>query len=234
MSKYRKILIVNGFPHKKCNECEETKPIEEFNGPYGKSNTYTSKCKLCGNAKSLKYYTDDKDRRKKYLKDNWDKISATDKKYYEKNREHLMQLKKDWYKKNYYTKVVPYQKKYESKPEVAATTACRRTLRDVLDRVGTKKEKHTHEYLDYTYEEFKLHIESLWEPGMTWENNGQGKGTWQVDHIKEVRTMIEEGITDPKIIHALSNLQPLWDDIHRKKSGKFLHQRKLDRINTKK
>ena len=29
MAKHRKVKIINGFPHKKCNECEETKPVEE-------------------------------------------------------------------------------------------------------------------------------------------------------------------------------------------------------------
>tara|TARA_R110000823_G_C15770191_1_gene483942 strand:+ start:100 stop:783 length:684 start_codon:yes stop_codon:yes gene_type:complete len=227
MSKHRKVIIVNGFPHKKCNECEETKPIEDFYD--GKS-----KCKPCITTRTLKYYTDDKDKRKKYKKDNHEKISKYNAEYHENNKERQNRQKREWYKKNYYTKVIPYQKKYESKPEVAATITLRRTLLGVLDRIGTKKEKHTHEYLDYTTEEFKLHIESMWKPGMTWENNSQGEGTWQVDHIKEVRTMIEEGITDPNIIHALSNLQPLWHEEHSTKSGEFLHQRKLDRIKKKK
>ena len=59
-------------------------------------------------------------------------------------------------------------------------------------------------------------------------------GANKIAVIKEVRTMIEEGITDPNIIHALSNLQPLWHEEHSTKSGEFLHQRKLDRIKKKK
>jgi hypothetical protein len=100
----------------------------------------------------------------------------------------------------------------------------------VLRRIGTAKEKHTIEYLGYSSLEYKKHIESLWKPGMTWENHGLGEGTWQVDHDKEVMQFANEGIIDTKVIHALSNLQPLWNEEHSKKSGKFLHQRKLNRI----
>jgi len=232
MGKHRKVKIVNGFPHKKCNECEKTKPLEQFNGPYGESNTYTSKCKQCLNVISLKYYTDDKERRKKYKNDNWDKIAIKNKKYYENNREYLMQLKRDWYYNGGgRERTYEYQKEYHKIPKVAAARSYRQSLRGVLDRVGTKKEKHTIEYLGYSPLEYKKHIESLWKPGMSWANHGLGEGTWQVDHEKEVMKFAEEGIKDPKIIHALSNLQPLWDDEHRVKSGEFLHQRKLDRIN---
>ena len=57
---------------------------------------------------------------------------------------------------------------------------------------------------------------------MNWENNGCGKGKWQLDHKKEVAQFIQEGIEDPNIINALSNLQPLWTEEHARKTGKFM------------
>jgi len=225
MGKHRKVKIVNGFPHKECSKCFITKPIEDFYK--GKSN-----CKVCCNAHSLKYYNDDKERRKKYKRDNYEKISAKGKEYHAKHRERNIQAKRDWYyNKGGRERTYEYQKEYHKKPAVKAARSYRQSLRGVLDRIGTKKEKHTIEYLGYSSLEYKEHIESLWEPGMSWENHGIGEGTWQVDHIKEVIQYAEEGVTDTKIIHALSNLQPLWDDEHRKKSGRFLHERKLEKIN---
>ena len=52
----------------------------------------------------------------------------------------------------------------------------------------------------------RQHIEGLFQPGMTWENHGE----WHVDHIKPVMVYLRGGITDPRIISTLTNLQPLW------------------------
>jgi len=225
MGKHRKVKIVNGVPHKECSKCLDTKPIEDF---YMDKTKRKSNCKACCNARDLKYYTDDKDRRKKYKKDNYEKISATGKKYHAKHRERNIQAKRDWYYNGGgRERTYEYQKEYHKIPKVAAARSYRQSFGSVLNRIGTKKEKHTIDYVGYTAEDFKKHIESLWEPGMSWKNHGLGKGTWQVDHIKEVMQFVEEGITDTKVIHSLSNLQPLWDGEHRKKSGEFLHQRKL-------
>ena len=67
----------------------------------------------------------------------------------------------------------------------------------------------------YTADELKLHIESLWLEGMSWDN----RSDWHIDHIKSVKSFKDEGITDPKIVNALSNLQPLWAADNLKKGG---------------
>jgi hypothetical protein len=38
-------------------------------------------------------------------------------------------------------------------------------------------------YIGCTPEEFKKHIQSLWEPWMNWDNYGSGIGKWNIDHI---------------------------------------------------
>ena len=47
--------------------------------------------------RSLKYYTNDKERRKKYLKDNWEELSKKNAKYHQKNKKRQNQQKRDWY-----------------------------------------------------------------------------------------------------------------------------------------
>jgi hypothetical protein len=213
--------------NKQCKECNEVKSVEDFYK--GKA-----KCKKCVSSYQSDWYwkRGGKAKIKKYKKDNWEEISKKNAKYHKKNKKRQNQQKRDWYyNKGGKERTLEYQREYHQKPKVAAARSYRKSLRGVLDRVGTKKEKHTIEYLGYSASDYKEHIESLWKPGMSWENYGQGKGTWQIDHIKEVMQYVEEGVTDTKIIHSLSNLQPLWDDEHHKKSGEFLHQRKLDRIN---
>ncbi len=87
-----------------------------------------------------------------------------------------------------------------------ANVAIRWMLREQLRRVKLAKTSKTSELLGYNAQEFSAHLSSLFQPGMSWLNHGE----WHVDHIKSVNKFIQEGITDPKIVNALSNLQPLW------------------------
>ncbi len=70
----------------------------------------------------------------------------------------------------------------------------------------------------YDEGEFKYHIESLFEDGMTWENHGE---YWEVDHITPIREMIKNGVTDIMKINSLSNLRPLKKEVHRTLSGRL-------------
>lgn len=55
---------------------------------------------------------------------------------------------------------------------------------------------------------FKEHIESLFKPGMSWENYGE----WELDHIRPTLLFRFESVNDQefKKCFALENLQPLW------------------------
>lgn len=60
----------------------------------------------------------------------------------------------------------------------------------------------------YTSLELKEHLESKFQPGMTWENYGQ----WHIDHIIPVSKFIIKSVKDEsfKECWSLKNLQPLW------------------------
>jgi hypothetical protein len=70
--------------------------------------------------------------------------------------------------------------------------------------------------MGFTREEFKVHIETQFEPWMTWANHGK----WHVDHIVPVAHYISQGVTDPLVINALSNLRPLSAAENLRKSWK--------------
>jgi hypothetical protein len=58
--------------------------------------------------------------------------------------------------------------------------------------------------------ELKLYLESLFKPGMTWDNWGSGSGKWNIDHIKPLASF---DLSDHKqFLQAchFTNLQPLW------------------------
>lgn len=84
----------------------------------------------------------------------------------------------------------------------------RHLLGRVRKRLGTAKSGHTFEQLGYSADELKRHLETLFEPGMTWQNHGNGLGKWNIDHIRPLCTF-DIG-SDPADVNALSNLRPLW------------------------
>lgn len=73
--------------------------------------------------------------------------------------------------------------------------------------------------MGYSSSQLVKHIESLWVEGMSWSNHT--RDGWHIDHIKPISLFIKEGITDPKIVNALSNLQPLWAKDNMSKGAKY-------------
>lgn len=80
---------------------------------------------------------------------------------------------------------------------------------------GRSKSVSTLELLGCSIEHLRAHLESLFQPGMGWDNYG----TWEVDHVKPCASF---DLTDPAQQQACfrwSNLQPLWQpDNSRKKN----------------
>ena len=81
------------------------------------------------------------------------------------------------------------------------------------NRLIGKNRKSTFDMLNYTVDELKQHLESLWEPWMNWDNYGaydKNKRTWQIDHRKPDSWFNYSSTEDDefKECWSLSNLQP--------------------------
>lgn len=97
-----------------------------------------------------------------------------------------------------------------------------RSFRYMLKSKGLNKNgKSYSEILCYSDIEIKEHLESLFEPWMTWNNwgiynvktwddNDKSTWTWNVDHIKPISHFTIVSLNDPQIKEcwALSNLRP--------------------------
>lgn len=86
---------------------------------------------------------------------------------------------------------------------------------------GVAKAGPTVELLGCTIPEFKIHIESLWLPGMTWDN--YGKLVWHIDHIKPCKSF---DLTDPeqqRICFHYTNTRPLWAKDNLSKGAELLN-----------
>jgi hypothetical protein len=115
-----------------------------------------------------------------------------------------------------------YQKKMRAESahhKIAGVLRIR--LCNVVRCHGGKKLTSTVALLGCSIEDLKLHLESQFKPGMTWENYGRKKGIqcWEIDHILPCASF---DLTDPeqqKRCFNYTNLQPLWAKDNQSKSS---------------
>lgn len=132
-------------------------------------------------------------------------IYRANKKYVEKNK-----LKVNAY----------YAAKRANDPVFKMASWSRSVLRKVLERQNKRKDAKCVEIVGYTGEMLKAHIERQFTRGMSWALVGRGI---HIDHIVSVAEMMRNGMTDPCVINALSNLRPMWAKANMLKSDSATH-----------
>ena len=171
-----------------------------------------------------KYYSKNKEREKKQMREYILKNRRQRKEYMKEYNKEYRLKNKEWMNKQmreYYSKNKEQRKEYNSKLEnierrrnwtknryrtnvnFKLLTICRARLLAALK--GKSKSASTIKLLGCTIEELRRHIESKFEPWMTWENHG----LWDVDHIK---ACFHFNLVDPEQQRACfnwSNLQPM-------------------------
>lgn len=105
-------------------------------------------------------------------------------------------------------------KKYNDDALFKLKENVRNLIRSSIVSIGKKKNTKTELILGCSFEEFKQHIESLWQPWMNWDNKGNPKDgvyelnkTWDIDHIIPISTAKTEN--DVIRLNHYSNYQPL-------------------------
>ena len=86
---------------------------------------------------------------------------------------------------------------------------------------GTKSGRAWNSLVGYTSAELARHLESLFWPGMSWDNFGLDG--WAIDHIRPRWSFSFVSAEDPQFRECwrLDNLQPLWYLDNARKSGKL-------------
>jgi hypothetical protein len=162
---------------------------------------------------------------KRYRLNNLEKCKERDKQYRLKTKH----IRNERDRKRYHEDTA-YRKKVNKKINARHK---RRLKKDVLYAVKSKlrqavalsfsrakqgKSVNTEKLLGCTWFEAKAHIESLWKEGMNWNNHGQGRGKWQIDHIRPVSSFTSEEI---HLMNHITNLQPLWSDENNSKGNYY-------------
>ncbi len=164
-------------------------------------------------AQKSAYSAATRDKRKAYDAANAEKISKRDKAYRQKNIDRITARHAAHKRKNR-AEINEYQKKrYREDSLYVLRVTYRTRILDAMRRGKYTKRSKTSHLLGCTCAEFKAHLESLFLPGMTWEN--RGKYGWHIDHIIPLGTASTQ--EDIERLCHYTNTQPLWaEDNHRK------------------
>ena len=164
---------------KVCTKCKNSRELDDFYKDKNAKGGIRAVCKFCDRKKASlwnqvnaekhmyhqkKWRTENRDesrvQAKNYLKT--DKGQQTAAKWREDNKEHMQQYYRDM-----------YSRRYNNDPmfRLRRMTSC--SLYKAITRRGYKKESKTAEMLGCPWEEFKRYLESLFQPGMSWDNVGE-------------------------------------------------------------
>jgi hypothetical protein len=118
--------------------------------------------------------------------------------------------------------VVAWQKRQPKDSNYYIATKFRSTVVGALKRAkGVRKNTKTQILLGTDFKTARVYIESLFEPGMTWENHGK----WHFDHKQPCASFDLKCPTQQLACCYYKNLQPLWAFDNLKKSDKVNNAR---------
>lgn len=190
-----------------CSRCHKELPINSFNKNKNSSDGLDYICKECQHI----YYISKKDQiikrvisyqrnegKEVYKKAN-NKYSQTEK---GKKSRRCVEVNAREYKANW------RRNRYKNDIDFQIRSLLRNRLRSTI--INGYKSAHTLELLGCSIDELKVHLEQQFEPGMTWENRGKGKGKWQIDHIIPCSYFDLTKEENQRICFNYRNLQPLW------------------------
>lgn len=150
-----------------------------------------------------------------------EKRRAGAKVYRAKHRDRINEYQRKWRIKNWVTVLEKKRLKRLSDVQYAIETRLRAHLIKAVLRRHTQKADSTLNLLGCSIPQFVSHLESLFLPGMSWEN----RHLWHIDHIKPVALFDLTDAEQQRQCFHYSNLQPLWAKDNRVKQDNFISYR---------
>lgn len=186
-----------------CYSCKEWKNTEEFYKDKSRTDGLNAKCRNCTNTKN-----------KIYENNNKEKIKIRKQKYYENNREKILERNKKYNKENKDRNSTRTRNKRRNSPILRLRCNISRLIFSMIKEQNKSKNSSILEYLPYTIEELKLHLEKQFEPWMSWENYGRYNKDikrWNIDHIIPQSLLPYDSMEHENFTKcwALQNLRPL-------------------------
>ena len=213
----------------KCSKCEnkgKLLPLTDFNKNKHFEDGLNNRCRVCSNKsvrestlKNYEYYLkisreysrkDRKENPQKYriISEKWNKINKERgywKKHYKENKKRYQQYEKREDVRLRRNK--RWRDRYKKDLDFRLRELMKSNFHLFFKDKGERKYLRFSKTVDYTYEELKIHLESYFRKGMSWDNLGE---LWEIHHIKPQNLF---DITNPKEVREcwkLDNLIPLW------------------------
>ena len=190
---------------KHCNKCNTIKSIDNFSKDSYRKDGYRSHCKACCSITKKLYNARDDIKQKQQQKS---------KLYYQENRD-IIRKKSKIYEQNNRDKINTRRKaRRDADSLYRLSENIRSIVRKTLSR--NKQSHNTTDIIGCSFEEFKLHIEQQFLPGMSWENRNE----WHLDHI--IPISFAKTVDDIISLNHYTNFRPLWAIDNLKKSNKII------------
>jgi hypothetical protein len=168
---------------------------------------------------------------RQYKKNHKEEISEYNKQYKQDHREETKKYNKQ-YRQDHKEEIKEYKKQYENKKR--KNDICFRLRGTVSASInhalrrnnGGKNGSTILDYLPYTIQQLREHLEKQFESWMSWNNHGNydsKRDTWQIDHIIPLSSFHYQSMDCEEFqkCWSLTNLRPLKSIDNIKKSNKI-------------
>lgn len=226
-----------------CVKCGLLKPLDEFQiKKNGRPHSYCDKCRKAGMdewRKNHREHIDDYNERTKeyrhqkeveYREKNREKLRIITAIYNEKRKEQLKvywdnhkqesrQRRKDWVSRNREKYNAYFRDYYKNNINHRLANRLRTRIRKVL--VGETKYYTLKNVLGCTLDELKVWLELQFKDGMSWDNYGQARDKWNIDHIIPCASFDLSDPEQQKRAFHYTNLQPMWTNDNISKNSNY-------------
>jgi len=241
---------------KVCTSCQEKLPAtneyfhKKITGQYG----IVAKCKKCMHNYNIENYKKHREKRikakRKYKKENYNKVLESSRKSYQKHRDKRLEEKR-LELKLYPEKMKQRRKEQYIKHREKRLLAVKEYVKNNKDKIRKRRSEYTinryHndpafkikmtlsrrmrglikkngtrtvDLIGCSIDDLKKHLEAKFTDGMNWEN--YGRNGWHIDHIRPCAGFDLTKKKQQKICFHYTNLQPLWEADNIRKGDKIL------------
>lgn len=151
------------------------------------------------------------DRSARYYHANKHRIKLTP-----SQKKHKLAWQQEWRSKNP-DKMRVYDLRSRKNVQRSIKQRLRSRITRVLKRNKIRKTEKTIELIGCTWVDFKIHIESLFHEGMSWET----RSLWHIDHIKPCSKFDLTDILQRNQCFHYTKMQPMWAEDNLSKHSKW-------------
>lgn len=190
---------------KQCCSCKEHKSILGFAVDRTKRDGHKYKCKECESVSRKAARIQDPERYKSY---RWSNEKRRE--YWHRTKAQRNKYQREWAAKNK-DKVAAYARKSRlSSLHSKLMSNLRGRINYALHQESLTRKSSTPTLLGCSIEKLKAHLESKFQPGMSWDNYGRGLGCWHIDHIRPCALFDLSNPKEQLECFNYKNLRPLW------------------------